>query len=162
MILVVLCLAISMVGVAFGIALTPPLLFTSLLACVFFLSTMTRGDTSALLTKLVAWIDGGRAVKMIDMHGQESYTIVSLVPNSNNWIGPAMWGTNIGEVILLPNGYVHPGSACSYIFVWQPLDPSWATELSLTYPEFPDWEELKTMSAEQQYELKRKHDISQS
>jgi hypothetical protein len=119
---------------------------------------LAHGEKSATLAKLAAWIDRGEAVKILDMHGKLIYAVVyPLNESCQLWAGPVFWTCNVGEVVLLPNGYVAKDCDSSYLHVWQPLDLEWATEMSLTYPEFPDFSEWARLSRHKQWELRTKH-----
>jgi hypothetical protein len=80
-------------------------------------------------------------VRMLDHENKITHTLARashVYPNA--WEAPVYFGTNVGHVILMPGGVVHPESDCYYMYAWQHMDEDLRVQDCLAYDDHPTWE----------------------
>lgn len=95
--------------------------------------------------KTLAWILDRHVVEVMDCDSQSRLTLVSrTAAGFEGHIYPLY---KIGELRLLPNGYVDPTCVASFFYVWRPLDSSLEIELRLSCSSlWPNWNSFAQMS----------------
>jgi len=93
-----------------------------------------------------AWITGLTAVKVMDYAHEVKYTLVEHQADGT-WVGHLNFSFKTGLIRLWPNGYVDPECACSFCYIWHPVDADLTTQLQLTHwDSWPNWSHWLTMS----------------
>ncbi len=94
--------------------------------------------------KTLAWILDQHAVEVMDYESQLRYTVVCR--DGTGFEGYTHPLYKIGQLRLLPNGYVDPNCAASFFYLWRPLDRSLEIELLLcSTTVWPDWDSFAQM-----------------
>ncbi len=95
--------------------------------------------------KILAWILDQHAVEVMDCDSQSRLTLVRRTDSGLEGHTHPLY--KMGELRMLPNGYVDPTCAASFFYVWRPLDRSLEIELRLSCPTpWPNWDSFAQMS----------------
>lgn len=94
--------------------------------------------------KTLAWILDQHAVEVMDCDSQSRLTMVRRTGAGFQGYTHPIY--KIGELLLLPNGYVDPTCVASFFYVWRPLDRELEIELLLgCRTPWPDWDSFAEM-----------------
>lgn len=102
---------------------------------------------SKWMVKIYGAITGLTPVKILSFDKKVYYSLVHKNDQDQSYKGFLLWPYCLGEIHLLPNGFVSDDCCTLYCYVWQPLDANLKLQLQLQYwDEWPDWTHWMSLS----------------
>lgn len=104
--------------------------------------------------KLWAWMIDVDVAETIDFENKKQYVFFQGDMCS---VHTTSWSTylNIADLVLLPNGAVHPGCGTHFVYLWRPVDTQLLMQQALSY-DLVDWTEWAKLTHSEKFEFRQR------